>query len=181
MAIQASDVAAPPPRRRRGAMAFLAAALVAGGSALLIASYFMLWRHWYQPGGNPWPLNDLSDPFVPIQTLFYGPGGSFQPLDALFLFGAPVVAALSALYALRGPRWRRLTLSLVSAAAGTLMLLVSLGYLILSAITDAAVLTVIDMGAYIGIFASLLTVVAAFGLVFSARGAGRRAPLTRVT
>ena len=79
----------------------------------------------------------------------------------------PLLVALFALLALIGPRWSRSALSLLSALAGAIILLVSVGYLMLSGWTDSAASSVIDLGAYIGISASLLICVAAIGLVFA--------------
>ncbi len=158
--------------------------LVAGGSALLIASCFMPWRHFYLPAGltdadpaasnsAPWPLNPAPEcPRMPIDLC--GLASVSEPtrtqdlinLGLIFIV-PPLLVALFALLALIGPRWSRSALSLLSALAGAIILLVSGGVPDTERLTDSAASSVIDLGAYIGISASLLIFVAAVGLVFA--------------
>jgi hypothetical protein len=170
------------------------ARLVVGGAALLIVSYFMPWSHFYLSNGPnvgadptlshsaPWPLDPV--PAYSRMPVNFADLASISPpylmrnllMLGLVFFAPPLIAALFALFALIGPRWSRVTLSLLSALLGALVLLVSVGYLILSGFTDTALSSVIDLGAYLGIGASLLIVVAAVGLVFSTLNSAWRAP-----
>jgi hypothetical protein len=158
--------------------------LVISGGALLIASYFMPWRHFYLGPGlsdadpassnsAPWPLNPAPEsPHIPLDLS--GLASISEPyrtqnliMVCLIFLVPPTLAALSAYFALSGPRWNQVTWSLWSALMGAIVLIVSLGFLALSAFTDSAASSVIDLGGYIGVGASILILVAAVGLLFS--------------
>ena len=135
------------------------------GGALLIASYFMPWRHVSSEYGH-------SDPTIPIQSLFYGPHDSFQFVAVFWLFTGQVIATLSASLALIGPGWSRRVLSLLCLLAGLLSLLVST-FLHMAQALFIGSAYVTDAGAYLGLAASALMIIAARGLFSSLSGIAR--------
>jgi hypothetical protein len=150
-------------------------ALVVSGAALLIASYFRVWGAWRATTtgfSSPWA------PFTPFGLYFSGPS-SGQVNTLLLLFAGPVIAALSALLTLGAARWRRRAMRLLSLLAGVSSLVVCL-ILIGRLFLRASGSSVLDAGGVVGLGASILVIIAAFGLLSVPYPSRRRAPTTRL-
>lgn len=148
-------------------------ALIGSGAGLLNASYFLVWGSW-----RPVNLTAPIGRFTPIGLYLSAP-----PTDRLstflMLFAPPVVAALAAFLALSGPRWLRLTLTLLGLGAGLASMAVCLT-LLGQLFVQASGYGALARGGAIGLGASILIVVAMFGLLSVPHLPARRAPTTRL-
>jgi hypothetical protein len=148
-------------------------ALVGGGAGLLNASYFLVWGSW-----RPAIPSASIGRFTPIGLYFSTPPADrLQTL--LLLFAPPVIAALAAFLGLSGPRALRLALIVVGLLAGLTGMVVCL-YLLAQLFLQASGYAVLAKGGAIGLGASILIVVATFGLLSIPDPARRRAPTTRL-
>lgn len=132
--------------------------IIACGGALLIGSYLMAWGHWRSANA---PVS--SDTVMPIALFATGPA-SDQSHATLLLCALPVAVALCAYLMLRAPRWGRAPLALLGLLAGGSNLIVGL------VVVGAVFLRVngasaLDTGGAVGLGASVLIIVAAFGLL----------------
>lgn len=148
-------------------------AVIAAGAVALGASYFTAWGSWRSS-----VVPASGEKIIPIGLYFSGASAG-QISMLLLLFAPPVIAALSAFLALGAPRWRRVTLSLLGLLAAMFSLVVNLmlfGLLFLRASGYGA----LARGGVVGLGASIVIVIAMFGLLSIPYPARRRAPTTRL-
>lgn len=166
MATQPLDAnTSPAPRRWRGVVRFFAWLTVVGAGTL-IASYLVASRH-LRPPDSSGLLGPLRfDPFSLVRELFAGLSAAH--FNAILLLFAPLgIAALSALFSLGGPPWRRVMLALLSLLVAAYNLFTCLS-LVWAFFWNGATAGVIDTIIYVALSASLMGVVAAFGVLFMA-------------
>ena len=135
-------------------------------SATLFASYFMLWSHYYLPGGQAWPLADpeFARAYYPWNWVTQG-GSGFSVVGLCVLLAGPAPYVIfGALGAWASGGWRRLCgiLSLIAAIFALLLAsLALLGAVVGPQFCDCAESSSIDVGAWVGFPASLLMAILA--------------------
>ncbi len=161
------------PRRWRGVVRFFAWLTVFGVGAPA-TMYYLASLHPALADSVDLTGSLRYAPFLLLRKLFAGLADVH--FNAILLLFAPLmIAALSALFSLRGPYWRRIMLALLSLLAAAFNLFTCLS-LVLAMLWDGAMAGVIDILDYAALSVSLVCVVVAFGCLFLALAGALRWP-----